>query len=81
MEYPKYTKKRQKPGEDKWCWKCSKYQNGRKVSCGNRILSEEQIQNAALEAMNLIATHPELVRAIQKESVTLETPKYRKLTR
>lgn len=81
LEYRKYAKKRQKPGEDKWCWKCSRYQNGRKVSCGNRILSEEQIQNAALEAINLIAVHPELARAIQKESVTLETPKYRKLTR
>lgn len=44
-------------------------------------MSEEQIQNAALGAINLIAVHPELARAIQKESVTLETPKYRKLTR
>lgn len=81
LEYRKYAKKRQKPGEDKWCWKCSKYQNGRKVSCGNRILSEEQIKNAALTAMNLVAERPELAQEVQKESAAVETPKYRKLTR
>ena len=81
LEYRKYAKKRQKPGEDKWCWKCSKYQNGRKVSCGNRILSEEQIKNAALTAMNLVVEHPELAQEVQKESAAVETPKYRKLTR
>ena len=81
LEYRKYAKKRQKPGEDKWCWKCSKYQNGRKVSCGNRILSEEQIKNAALAAMNLVVEHPELAQEVQKESAAVETPKYRKLTR
>lgn len=81
LEYRKYAKKRQKPGEDKWCWKCSKYQNGRKVSCGNRILSEEQIKNAALTAMNLIVERPELTKAVQKRNITVETPAYRKLTR
>ena len=81
LEYRKYAKKRKKPGEDKWCWKCSKYQNGRKVSCGNRILSEEQIKNAALAAMNLVVEHPELAQEVQKESAAVETPKYRKLTR
>lgn len=81
LEYRKYAKKRKKPGEDKWCWKCSKYQNGRKVSCGNRILSEEQIKNAALTAMNLVVEHPELAQEVQKESAAVETPKYRKLTR
>ena len=53
----------------------------RKVSCGNRILSEEQIKNAALTAMNLVVEHPELAQEVQKESAAVETPKYRKLTR
>lgn len=81
QEYRKYAKKRQKAGEDKWCWRCARHKVRKQPSCRNRILSEEQIKNAALEAMNLIADHPELAQVVQKESVTVETPKYRKLTR
>lgn len=81
QEYRKYAKRRQKAGEDKWCWNCSKYQNGRKVSCGNRIRSEEQIKNAALTAMNLVAERPELAQAVPEENITVETPAYRKRTR
>ena len=58
--YRRYVEHCNQPGE-KVKWKCKRYIHGNRVYCRNPFLTDEQIAEAFLEAVNRIITSPKLL--------------------
>lgn len=58
--YWRYVEHCNQPGE-KFSWKCKRYIHGNRAYCRNQFLTDEQIANAFLEAVNRIIVSPKLL--------------------
>ena len=68
--YRRYVEHCNQPGE-KVNWKCKRYIHGNRVYCRNQFLTDEQIADAFLEAVNRLITSPKLLeRRREPESET-----------
>ena len=64
--YRRYVEHCNQPGE-KVSWKCKRYIHGNRVYCRNPFLTDEQIADAFLEALNRIIASPKLLERHRKQ--------------
>lgn len=55
--YQKYVERGNQPDETA-CWKCKQYIKRERMHCGNRSLTEKQIEDACLGAVNYLIKNP-----------------------
>ena len=78
--YRKYVEHCNQPGET-IRWKCKRYIKGNRVYCRNIFLTEEQIEDAVLAAVNYFIENPDLLdQGVTVLKTELENAKSRKLT-
>ena len=78
--YRKYVEHCNQPGET-IRWKCKRYIKGNRVYCRNIFLTEEQIEDAILAAVNYFIENPDLLdQGVTVLKTELESAQSRKLT-
>ena len=73
--YRKYTEKGKHPK-----WRCKHYIHHNRVLCRNRFLSEEQLEQAFIQAINQVIGNPDYLNPNFKELPLTESTAERKLT-
>lgn len=73
--YRKYKEKGKPPK-----WRCKHYVYRNRVYCRNRFLSEEQLEQAFIQAINQVIGNPAYLNSDFKELPLTESPAERKLT-